>query len=83
MVGRSGSWTSTPDERERGVGGAPRSEVTRLLYHPSHDRLRADAVQTKKRFRSMKTKKDDYIAVWGREQGHVSDPDLRQRFRDC
>jgi Protein of unknown function (DUF2959) len=47
-------------------------------YSKDVDRLRADAVQTKKRFHSMKTKKDDYIAVWGREQGHVSDPELRQ-----
>ncbi len=47
-------------------------------YSKDVDRLRADAVETKKRFQSMKTKKNDYIAVWGREQGRVSDPELRQ-----
>ncbi|MDL2716815.1 MAG: DUF2959 family protein [Acidobacteriota bacterium] len=47
-------------------------------YSKDVDRLRADAVETKKRFQSMKTKKNDYIAVWGKEQGHVSDPELRQ-----
>jgi hypothetical protein len=47
-------------------------------YSKDVDRLRADAVQTKKRFQSMKSKKDDYIAVWGKEQGNVSDPELRK-----
>jgi hypothetical protein len=47
-------------------------------YSKDVDRLRADSVETKKRFQSMKTKKNDYIAVWGKEQGHVNDPELRQ-----
>jgi Protein of unknown function (DUF2959) len=47
-------------------------------YSKDVDKLRTDAVETKKRFQSMKTKKNDYIAVWGKEQGHVSDPELRQ-----
>jgi hypothetical protein len=47
-------------------------------YSKDVDRLRADAVQTKKRFQSMKSKKNDYIAVWGKEQGNVSDPELRK-----
>ena len=47
-------------------------------YSKDVDRLRADAVQTKKRFQSMKTKRNDYIAVWGKEQGQVRDAELRQ-----
>jgi hypothetical protein len=47
-------------------------------YSKDVDKLRTDAVETKKRFQSLKTKKNDYIAVWGKEQGHVSDPELRQ-----
>jgi Protein of unknown function (DUF2959) len=42
------------------------------------DRLRADAVQTKKRFQSMKTKRNDYLVAWGKEQGQVRDAELRQ-----
>ena len=55
-----------------------RLRPTYSRYSKDVDRLRADAVETKKRFQSMKTKKNDYIAVWGKEQGHVSDPELRQ-----
>lgn len=47
-------------------------------YSKDVDRLRADAAQTKKRFQSMKTKRNDYLAAWGKEQGQVRDPELRQ-----
>ena len=47
-------------------------------YSKDVDRLRADAVQTKKRFQNMKTKRNDYLAAWGKQQGQVSDPELRQ-----
>jgi predicted nucleic acid-binding Zn-ribbon protein len=47
-------------------------------YSKDVDKLRADAVQLKKRFQNMKTKRDDYLAAWGKEQGRVSDPELRQ-----
>lgn len=42
------------------------------------DRLRADGVQTKKRFQSMKTKRNDYLVAWRKEQGQVNDPELRE-----
>ena len=47
-------------------------------YSKNVDKLRADAVQTKKRFQNMKTKRNDYLAAWGKQQGQVSDPELRQ-----
>jgi hypothetical protein len=47
-------------------------------YSKDVDTLRADAVKTKKRFQSMKTKRNDYLAAWGKEQGQVRDPELRQ-----
>ena len=47
-------------------------------YSKDVDRLRADAGQTKKRFQSMKTKRNDYLAAWEKEQGRVRDPELRQ-----
>jgi hypothetical protein len=47
-------------------------------YSKDVDRLRADAVQTKKRFQNMKTKRNDYLVAWGKQQGQVSDPELRQ-----
>lgn len=47
-------------------------------YSKDVDRLRADAVRTKKRFQSMRTKRNDYLAAWGKEQGQVRDPELRQ-----
>jgi Protein of unknown function (DUF2959) len=46
-------------------------------YSKDVDRLRADAAQTKKRFQSMKTKRNDYLVAWEKEQGHVRDPELR------
>jgi Protein of unknown function (DUF2959) len=46
-------------------------------YSKDVDKLRADAVQTKKRFQSMKTKKNDYLVAWRKQQGQVSDPELR------
>jgi hypothetical protein len=47
-------------------------------YSKDVDRLRADAVQTKKRFQSMKTKRNDYLVAWRKEQGQVNDPELRE-----
>jgi hypothetical protein len=47
-------------------------------YSKDVDRLRADAEQTKKRFHSMKTKRNDYLVEWEKEQGQVRDPELRQ-----
>ncbi|MGZ5380910.1 MAG: DUF2959 family protein [Thermoanaerobaculia bacterium] len=47
-------------------------------YSKDVERLRADAVQTKKRFQIMKTKRNDYLAAWGKEQSQVRDPELRQ-----
>ncbi len=35
-------------------------------------------MQTKKRFQNMKTKRNDYLVAWGKQQGQVSDPELRQ-----
>lgn len=42
------------------------------------DKLRADGVQTKKRFQSMKSKRNDYLVAWRKEQGQVNDPELRE-----
>jgi hypothetical protein len=47
-------------------------------YSKDVDRLRADAEKTKKRFQNMKTKRNDYLVAWGKEQGQVRDPELRQ-----
>jgi len=47
-------------------------------YSKDVDRLRADARETKKRFQSMKTRRNDYLAAWEKEQGQVRDPELRQ-----
>ncbi len=47
-------------------------------YSKDVDKLRSDAVQTKKRFQSMKTRRNDYLAAWRKEQGQVSDPELRE-----
>jgi hypothetical protein len=47
-------------------------------YTNDVDKLRADAVQTKKRFQSMKTKRNDYLVAWRKEQGQVNDPELRE-----
>jgi len=47
-------------------------------YSKDVDRLRADAVQTKKRFKSMKTKRNGYLVAWEKEAGQVRDPELRQ-----
>ncbi len=35
-------------------------------------------MQTKKRFKSMKTKRNDYLVAWEKEAGQVRDPELRQ-----
>lgn len=42
------------------------------------DRLRADSEQTKKHFRSMKAKRNDYLDAWDKERGQVRDQELRQ-----
>jgi len=47
-------------------------------YSKDVDRLRSDAAQTKKRFQSMKTKRNDYLVAWRKEQGQVNDPELRE-----
>lgn len=47
-------------------------------YSKNVDRLRADAVQTKKRFQNMKLKRNEYLAAWEKEQGGVRDQELRQ-----
>ena len=47
-------------------------------YSKDVDRLRADAVHTRKRFQSMKSKRNDYLVAWRKEQGQVSDPELRE-----
>ncbi len=58
--------------------GPERLRPTYSAFSKDVDKLRADAVQTKNRFRNMKTKRNDYLAAWGKEQGRVSDPELRQ-----
>jgi hypothetical protein len=47
-------------------------------YSKVVDNLRADAVETKKRFRAMKEKRNDYLEAWGKQQGQVRDAELRQ-----
>ena len=47
-------------------------------YSNDVDKLRADAVKTRKRIQSMKTKRNDYLAAWRKEQGQVNDPELRE-----
>ena len=47
-------------------------------YSKEVDRLRADAEKTKRLFHSMKTKRNDYLVAWRKEQGRVNDPELRE-----
>jgi hypothetical protein len=47
-------------------------------YTDDVDKLRADGAQTRKRFQSMKTKRNDYLVAWRKEQGQVNDPELRE-----
>ena len=47
-------------------------------YSKDVDTLRTDAAQTTKRFQSMKTKRNDYLVAWRKEQGQVNDPELRE-----
>lgn len=47
-------------------------------YSKDVDKLRADAEKTKKLFQNMKTKRNDYLVAWRKEQGHVNDPELRE-----
>ena len=47
-------------------------------YSKDVDKLRADAEKTKKLFQSMKTKRNDYLVAWRKEQGRVNDPELRE-----
>ncbi len=47
-------------------------------YSKNVDRLKADAAQTKKRFRDMREKRNDYLLAWEKEQGGVRDAELRQ-----
>ena len=51
---------------------------TYAKYSKDVDKLRADAVKTKKRFHTMKEQRNDYLAAWGKEQGQVRDAELRQ-----
>jgi hypothetical protein len=51
-------------------------------YSKNVHKLRGEAEQTKKRFQSMKTKRNDYLVEWEKEQGQVRDPELRQIGRE-
>lgn len=51
-------------------------------YSKNVDKLRGEAARTKKRFQSMKTKRNDYLVEWEKEQGQVRDPELRQIGRE-
>jgi ABC-type transporter Mla subunit MlaD len=51
-------------------------------YSKDVDRLRAESAQTRKRFEGMKTKRNDYLEAWQKEQGGVRDPELRQLGED-
>ena len=71
------------DQTLTSLGGLMNAGPERLRpsfskYSKDVDSLRADAVQTTKRFQSMKTKRNDYLVAWGKEQGNVSDPELRK-----
>jgi len=47
-------------------------------YSKDVDILRVDAVQARKRSQHMKTRQDEYLAAWEKEQSQVRDPGLRR-----
>lgn len=51
-------------------------------YSKNVQKLRGEAEETKKRFQSLKTKRNDYLVAWEKEQGQVRDPELRQIGRE-